>query len=211
MNRDVDYYLSTGTATSAGLFELLFRNRKKLIIFDDCDSVLKDPESINILKGALDTYEEREISKITKTSFNSTGMTDDEIEDENKDTGKLPNRFNFTGQIIFISNLPENKIDKAILSRSLHVDVHLNKSELFSRMKDIMRKIAPNVDYDKKLEALEYLYDVCEKYPTKFDLNIRTLIHSINIRANNEEELSVGEKKEKIWKLLIKKYLIQSR
>ena len=212
MSKDEDYVFSTGTATTAGLYELLFKNRKKLLVFDDCDAVLKDAESINILKGALDTYEIREISKLTKsTTFDSTGMTDEEMDEEYNTSGKVPNKFDFTGQIIFISNLPEDKFDKAILSRSLHVDVHLTKQELFERMKNIMRRISPDVEYDKKLEALEYLTGICESYPTKFDLNIRTLIHAINLRAHNEELIDVAGRQEPVWKLLIKKYLVKSR
>ena len=209
---DVDYYISTGTATTAALYELLFRFRSKLLVFDDCDDVFKDPDSDNILKGALDTYKKRSVSKLTKgNTFDSVGMSDSEQEEQFKNTGKYPNKFSFTGQIIFISNLTENDFSEALLSRSLHVDVHLNKEELFDRMKDIMKKLVPDVEEDKKLEALEYLSYVCSSYPTKFDLNIRTLIHSINLRANNEDVIKIGEKEEEAWKLLIKKYLIKGR
>ena len=212
MEKDTDYYFATGTATTAGLYELLFRNRSRLLVFDDCDAVFKEPESVNILKGALDTYETREISKLTKgNTFDSTGMEEEEIEDNFNTSGKFPNKFDFTGHIIFISNLPESKFDKALLSRSLHVDVHLNKEELLDRMRSIMKRLAPDVEYDQKLEALDYLTYICNTYPTKFDLNIRTLIHSINLRAHNEEMIRVGEQEVPVWKLLIKKYLVKSR
>ena len=212
MRKDDDYYFATGTATTAGLYELLFKNRNKLIVFDDCDSVLKDPESVNILKGALDTYDVREISKLSKgNTFDSSGLSDEEVDVQFSETGKFPNKFDFTGQVIFISNLPENKFDKALLSRSLHVDVHLDRQELFERMKSIMTRISPDVDFEKKLEALEYLTFICNTYPTKFDLNIRTLIHSINLRAHNEEMIKIGDKEEQVWKVLIKKYLVKSR
>jgi hypothetical protein len=78
-------------------------------------------------------------------------------------------------------------------------------------MKEIMKKLAPDVDNSKKLEALEYLTEICERYPTKFDMNIRTLIHSINLRANNEEMLKIGSREEPVWKLLIKNYLVKTR
>jgi hypothetical protein len=138
-------------------------------------------------------------------------MSEKEMDDEFLKSGKYPNKFDFKGQVIFISNLSESKFDKALLSRSLHVDVHLNKQELFERMKNIMKRISPDVDYNKKLEALDYLNFICNNYPTKFDLNIRTLIHSINLKSHNEDTIQVGEKQEPIWKLLIKKYLVKSR
>ena len=209
--KEADYYTSTGTVTTAGLYETLFKHRHKLIIFDDCDSVFSDANSINILKGALDTYKVREISKLTKgNTFDSFGMSDDEIQEKyEEDPRKLPNKFEFRGQIIFISNLPENKFDKAILSRSLHIDVHLTKQELYDRMRQIMKKISPDLDDKVKEEALDYLIYITENFPVKFDLNIRTLIHSINLRAGNDEMIQVGDNKEEAWKLLTKTYLIK--
>jgi hypothetical protein len=212
MKKGIDYYLATGTATTAGLYETLFLNRHKLIVFDDCDAVFKDPDSLNILKGALDTYKVREISKLSKGNiFDSSDMSDSEIQYEYESSKKLPNKFEFDGQIIFVSNLHEDKFDRALLSRSLHVDVHLNKQELFNRMKDLMLKICPDVDSEQKEEALEYLMYVTSSYPTKFDMNIRTLIHSINLRAHNDGTLNIGGREESIWKLLIKRYLIKTK
>ena len=211
---DVHYYKSTGTITTAGLYEVLFKHRNKLIIFDDCDSVLKDADSVNLLKGALDTYPVRDLSKLTKgNTFDSTGMSDNEIQQQFEEGGEkaYPNRFSFSGQVIFISNLPEEKFDDAILSRSLHVDVQLTKEEVVQRMREIMRRISPEVDMTKKQEALDYLIYITDNFPTKFDLNIRTLIHSINLRIGNEENMSVGGVKEPVWKLLIKKYLVKTK
>jgi len=214
MVKDLHYYKSTGTITTAGLYEVLFKNRNRLVIFDDCDAVLKDTDSVNLLKGALDTYPVRELSKITKgNTFDSTGMSDAEIQTtyDEKDGKYLPNRFEFSGQVIFISNLPEDKFDDAILSRSLHVDVHLTKQEVINRMRSILRRISPEVDMATKEEALEYLVYVTENFPVKFDLNLRTLIHSVNLRIGNDETLIIDGTEEFIWKLLIKKYLVKTR
>jgi predicted 3-demethylubiquinone-9 3-methyltransferase (glyoxalase superfamily) len=213
--KDEDYYKSTGTITTAGLYEVLFKNRNRLVIFDDCDAVLKDSDSVNLLKGALDTYPVRELSKITKgNTFDSTGMSDVEIQAtyDEKEGKLLPNRFEFKGQVIFISNLGEDKFDSAILSRSLHIDVNLTKSEVIGRMKEILKRISPEIDLSVKEEALEYLIWITDNYPVKFDLNLRTLIHSVNLRIGNDEStITIGGKEEFIWKLLIKKYLIKTK
>jgi len=211
MVKDVHYYHAKGTATTAGLYEILFKNRKILIIFDDCDDVLKEADSVSLLSASLDTYETREVSRLVRGYFDSTTMSDKEIQEEYEKTGKLPNRFEFTGEVIFISNLPEEKFDKKLLSRCLHVDVHLSKKEVVDRMKEIMKKLTPDVEMEKKLEALDYLVFLISNYPTKFDLNIRTLIHSINLRAGNEEKMKIGDKEEFVWKLLVKKYLIKTK
>jgi hypothetical protein len=52
---------------------------------------------------------------------------------------------------------------------------------------------------------------ITDNYPTKFDLNIRTLIHSINLRLGNEETMTISGVKEPVWKLLIKKYLVKTK
>ena len=57
--------------------------------------------------------------------------------------------------------------------------------------------------------ALKYLKYITDNYPTKFDMNIRTLIHSINLRANNNGVISFGKENEMVWRLLIKKYLVK--
>jgi len=51
-----------GYSTAKGLYRTLYENRNRIIVFDDCDSVLKDPVAVNLLKGALDSYDRRVIS-----------------------------------------------------------------------------------------------------------------------------------------------------
>ena len=83
------YVVVKGYATPKALYGTLWEHRDKTIIFDDCDSVLKDAVSLNLLKGALDSYDKRTISWLQK------GFIDD----------NLPNSFEFQGNIIFISNI----------------------------------------------------------------------------------------------------------
>ena len=99
---DKDFVFFKGYSTARGLYNTLFDNNGKLIIFDDCDSVLDDKVSKNILKSALDSYEDRTISWLSK-------MTK---------ADEYPSQFNFTGRIIFISNKSKDSIDGALKSRS---------------------------------------------------------------------------------------------
>ena len=78
-------------------------------------------------------------------------------------------------------------------------------------MKKILTKITPGVEMSIKEEALDYLIYITEHYPVKYDLNIRTLVHSVNLRIGNEQMLRFGEKEEPAWKLLMKKYLIKNK
>jgi hypothetical protein len=83
-----------GYSTPKGLYRTLYENKDGVIVFDDCDSVLKDPVSLNLLKGALDSYSRRIISWRA------------DIRDED-----LPTSFEFKGRVVFISNLSSSNID----------------------------------------------------------------------------------------------------
>ena len=88
------YIFLKGYSTARGLYNTLYDNNGKLIIFDDCDSVLEDKVAINILKSALDSYERRTISWMAKMNKSD----------------EYPQQFDFTGRIIFISNKSKEKL-----------------------------------------------------------------------------------------------------
>jgi hypothetical protein len=94
-DNDVDesnFLFIKGYSTARGLYNTLYDNNGKLIVFDDCDSVLEDKIALNILKSALDSYEKRTISW-------SARMNKADV---------YPQSFDFTGRIIFISNKDNN-------------------------------------------------------------------------------------------------------
>ena len=159
---DEDYIIIKGYSTPKALYATLFENRQKIVVFDDCDSVLKDPISLNILKGALDSYDKRTISWLSR------GFIDD----------GLPSQFNFHGQVIFISNLPITKIDGAVRSRTLSVDLSMTLKDKIERMTNILPDILPEYDLDLKKEVLAILDD---KKEVATELNMRTLEKSIKV------------------------------
>jgi hypothetical protein len=55
MRRDIHFIVYKGSMTESGLFTVLTKNPSKIIILDDCDSVWKDDNAQNLLKGALDS------------------------------------------------------------------------------------------------------------------------------------------------------------
>ena len=156
-----------GYSTARGLYNTLFDNNGKLIIFDDCDSVLEDKVALNILKSALDSYETRQISWMAKMNRND----------------EYPQQFNFTGRIIFISNKDKSKIDGAILSRSLVVDLSMTPDEKIQRMNYILEDILPEFDMATKTDALQFLADNRDQT----NLNIRSLIMISKIRQTFPE------------------------
>lgn len=82
-----------GAMSSIGLYSKLyeFSDPKSVLVFDDCDDILQEELSLNILKGALDSSERRFISWNTDSRvLRSEG---------------IPDRFEFKGAAIFITNI----------------------------------------------------------------------------------------------------------
>jgi hypothetical protein len=167
-----------GRATAAGLYITLYENSDKIVILDDCDSVFKDDDAVNILKGALDSYDTRYISYITSR----------ELKDSYGNA--VPKQFNFTGRVIFISNYEQSKIDEAIKSRSFVQDISMSTEQVFLRMEQLVTKIEPGIKTEHKMHALEVMKNINEKYEG-VEINIRSLIKASRIIAmgfDNPEE-----------------------
>ena len=159
---DSEYVFFKGYSTARGLYNTLYDNNGKLIVFDDCDSVLDDKVAVNILKSALDSYDKRTISWMSKVGKND----------------EYPQHFDFTGRIIFISNKSKEKIDEAILTRSLTVDLTMTPDDKVARMESILGNILPEYDMDVKQDALGFLKSVKDEV----SLNMRMLIMVAKMR-----------------------------
>jgi hypothetical protein len=153
-----------GYSTPKGLYRTLFENKDGVIVFDDCDSVLKDPVSLNLLKGALDSYSKRIISW-------RADMKDDE----------LPQSFEFKGRVIFISNLSSTSLDQAIISRSMAVDLSMTTTQKVDRMRHLLasNEFLPEFSVQSKTDALGLIDTLKDKVK---DLSLRTLIQVTKIR-----------------------------
>jgi hypothetical protein len=158
-----------GYSTAKGLYRTLFENNKSIIVFDDCDAVLKDPVALNLLKGALDSYGKRIISW-------NADMRDDD----------LPRSFEFTGRVIFISNMDQEKIDQAIRSRSMMIDLSMSLDQKIDRMEYIAKsdEFLPEYDAKIKTDALSLIREIKDDCK---EISLRTLIAVCKIRASNKE------------------------
>jgi hypothetical protein len=155
-----------GYSTPKGLYRLLYENKDGVIVFDDCDSVLKDPVSLNLLKGALDSYSRRIISWRA------------DIRDED-----LPTSFEFKGRVIFISNLASSQIDQAIITRSMAVDLSMTTQQKIDRMRFILEsgEFMPEANKEHKVDALNLVESLKDSVK---ELSLRTLIQVTKIRAS---------------------------
>ena len=159
-----------GRATAAGLFVTLYENSDKIIVLDDCDSVFKDMDAVNMLKAALDSYDTRKLSYI------STKPLKDAYGDP------VPRHFEFTGKIIFISNISQSKLDEAIKSRSFVSDISMNTKQMFQRIDDLKSQIETKIPNEVKDKALEIMKALEKKYDG-VEINLRSFIKACRICA----------------------------
>ena len=159
-----------GRATAAGLFVTLYENCDKIIVLDDCDSVFKDDDAVNILKAALDSYDTRKLSYISTKPL--------------KDTygDPVPRHFEFTGKIIFISNIAQSKLDEAIKSRSFVSDISMNTEQMFKRIDDLKHAMETKIPVEVKDKALKIMKDLEAKYDG-VEINLRSFIKACRICA----------------------------
>lgn len=173
---DYDYIAVTGKVSPAALFRIMYEHNGKTILFDDCDSFLKDADAVNTLKGALDTSGDGTIS------WQSQGKVKDSNGEE------IPKRFKFNGNAIFISNLDSDKVPQPLKSRSLRIDMTMSKEDTVKRIEHILDKIdfsIPGVTPEDKQEALNYL---AKNLQVTDDVNVRTLKSLLVIKKTSEEE-----------------------
>jgi hypothetical protein len=172
IDRSNSFVFIKGYSTPKALYRSLYANNNGIIVYDDCDSVLNNDTALNILKAALDSYDKRVIS------WNSEMRGDDD----------LPRTFEFTGQIIFITNQNQSDIDQAIRSRSLMIDVSMTLDETIDRMRVIAKdpNFLPEYSKDVKSDALDFLDSVKDR--ARGGLSLRSLITTCKIRATVDND-----------------------
>lgn len=139
------YEVVKGAMSALGLYSKLYQysDAKNILVFDDCDSVLLDDLSLNILKAALDSGKKRTIHWNTDSHM---------LRREG-----VPDSFEFKGGCIFITNIKfENVKSKklrdhleALESRCHYLDLTIDtEREKVLRIKQIVE--------DGMLEAYEF-------------------------------------------------------
>ena len=134
-----------GSVSAIGLYCTLYKysDPNCMLVFDDCDSIFFDEDSLNLLKGALDSGKKRKINWLKDSSM----LTREGVEPS----------FEFKGSIVFISNLKfdNSKSTKlkdhldALQSRCHYLDLTLDTMrDKVLRIKQIARDGALFADYD---------------------------------------------------------------
>ena len=166
-NPERSFKMIKGYSTAKGLYRELFMNKDSVIVFDDTDSILKDPVALNLLKGALDSYDRRVISW-------NADMKDDD----------LPRSFVFHGRVIFISNMKRSAMDSALKTRAYVVDLAMTHQQKIDRMAVLAASddFMPGIALKYKQDALRLIQETGENAR---EVSLRTLQAVTRIRAAN--------------------------
>jgi hypothetical protein len=174
LKKGVDYAYVKGKISPQGLYTTLYQNKNRLVIFDDSDSVWDSQDSINILKHALDTNENRSINWISSKDIKNPLYNPKE---ENCTEPRfIPNEFDYSGSIIFISNKFKHELDPAFLTRTLKVDLNLTLEDTLKRIEELLPLIGnKSITIESKECALNCMKDFINEYGTnKLDISLRS-------------------------------------
>ena len=147
-----------GAMSALGLYAKLyeFSAEGNVVVFDDCDSILMEDLSLNILKGALDSSARRFIAWNTDSRLlRSEG---------------IPDRFEFKGAAIFITNIKFEHVKSkrlrdhldALESRCHYIELQMDTArEKILRIKQVVQqgKMLERYDFEEcqKDELIEFV------------------------------------------------------
>ena len=171
-----------GAATPIGLYQLLYDYSAEgsVLVLDDCDSVLYDELSLNLLKAALDSGKKRTLSwRSESRALANNGV---------------PDQFDFKGSIIFITNVKfertrgklKDHLD-AIMSRCHYLDLTLDTMrDKFLRCKQIVADGMLN-EYkfgeDETKELMDYIYTNKNKLR---EMSLRMVLKIADLKKMNK-------------------------
>jgi hypothetical protein len=135
-NRKPKYEIVKGAMSALGLYAKLYEysDEKSVLVFDDCDSILMEDLSLNILKAALDSSKKRFIAWNTDSRMLRTEG--------------IPDRFEFKGAAILITNIKFEHVRSkklrdhldALESRCHYIDLQMDtEREKILRIKQIVK------------------------------------------------------------------------
>jgi hypothetical protein len=200
-----DYVIEKGSSLGINsVYQLLYENRSKLIVLDDFDTPLQNEDIINIMKAITDSYGKRIVSLSPEKKLSTQGG----------ERFDAPNKFEFTGQVIMITNKAKNSLDIALRSRSPVVEVSFNAKEVLAAFDKLLKFIAPQVPYETKLKVFNYIKELYKK-DKYIDISFRSIKATIDARVGNPDDwkemakLVAGYKGKEIKENLITKVLVK--
>ena len=175
------YEVVKGAMSALGLYSKLYQysDRKNILVFDDCDSVLLDDLSLNILKAALDTSKKRMIHWNTDSHM---------LRKEG-----IPDSFEFKGGAIFITNIKFDHVKskklrdhlEALESRCHYLDLTIDtEREKILRIRQIVRDGMLST-YEFAPELVEEILEFVTGNAARMrELSLRTVLKVADLRKS---------------------------
>jgi hypothetical protein len=143
-------YFSGGVKGSYELAKILYNNREgKVLIFDDFDSVFKTRTQVDVLKIALQNKPVRTITWVDGTKRTKGD--------------KLPENFEFTSSIIFISN--KCRLDAAIQSRCKIMGFNTSKMQVLDYIKSKFGTFMKEIPLSVRMEVYNFFASNLASFP----------------------------------------------
>ena len=171
-----------GAMSAIGLYAKLYEFSEKgnVVVFDDCDSILMEDLSLNILKGALDSSDRRFISWNTDSRLlRSEG---------------IPDRFEFKGAAIFITNIKFEHVRSkklrdhldALESRCHYIDLQMDTDrEKILRIKQVVNQAGMLDRYDFDAVVKAEIIDFVEANKDRLrELSLRMVLKLADLRKS---------------------------
>lgn len=173
-----DYVIEKGSSLGLNsVYQLLYNNRTKLLILDDFDTPLSNEDIVNLMKAVTDSYGKR----IVSLSPEKTESTQDST------MAAAPAKFEFTGQLIIITNKKKEQLDMALRSRSPVVEVNFDTKQIMTAMDKLIKFVTPQVPLTIKMEVLDYIKTL-QKNDTKVNITFRSVKASVDARMGNPDD-----------------------
>ena len=187
MNTNEKYGVVKGASSAIGLYKTLYEYADKgsVLVLDDCDTVLYDETSLNLLKAALDSGKKRKLSWLSDSAL---------LRREG-----IPDSFEFKGSVIFITNLKfeatRGKLKEhlnAILSRCHYLDLTMDTMrDKFLRCKQIVADGMLN-EYNFKENEVEEIMTFIEDNQMRLrELSLRMVTKIADLRKMNKEKWKI--------------------
>lgn len=196
LQRGMDYEVIKGKCTPLTLYTMLhdFQQPRQLLIIDDADDIITDDVSINLIKAATDSSDERIVSYGTSVApmvpEEKLGLFSD-FEQDGNGRWRYPKNFVYEGGIIIITNMNAGQIDTAIRSRAMICDLNFTTAEVLDLVRDLSVHICPEtLTPESKEKALDYLQELADS-GAPMEISIRSFVLVAKLYLSNAPEKAI--------------------
>jgi len=178
LNQEIDrneWTYQSGYTTPLELYKTLYKNRRKIIFFDDMSGITKKNKCVNLLKAALDTEGDE-----NQVHWRSSQTPED------RQGNELPQMFYFTGSVIISFNdTPDNHHFEALKTRGQHYELDFTYDERIRILREVCKNGDMPLTYPERVDTVNWIEMVTEH---RKSVTIRTLEKILNIRQFSQDQ-----------------------